>query len=167
MAMASNVSGGSGSSAQSRGGPQVLCYHNEIAPLREVKHSCINQGREFYGCEYWPVRIRFVTFCHCLIYQRSCGFFKWAEEVNEVRDLQLMLLEENTIFKLEHDKYLLDEKVKKLKQKKTKLVDQVEELSIENTETKIFIDAIRADRKWAFALIVSWVFFAIMLLLAD
>ncbi|KAL2935481.1 DNA topoisomerase 3-alpha [Bienertia sinuspersici] len=135
-------SSGSGSSAQSRGGPQVLCYHNEFAPLREVKHSCINQGRKFYGCGYWPIRIRFVTFCHCLIYQRSCGFFKWAEEVNEVRDLQLMLLEkENTIFELEHDKYLLEE--------------------------KIFIDATRADKKWTFAMIVSWVFFAIMLLLAD
>ncbi|KAL2933858.1 DNA topoisomerase 3-alpha [Bienertia sinuspersici] len=86
MVMASNVSGGSGSSAQGRGGPQVLCYHNEIAPLREVKHSCMNLGRKFYGCGYWP---------------RSCGFFKWAEEVNEVCDLQLMILEkENTYLNL-------------------------------------------------------------------
>ncbi|KAL2901897.1 Protein ZGRF1 [Bienertia sinuspersici] len=56
--MASHQSIGSGSSSKSGKsssmGQQVLCYHNQIAPLRTVKYDGPTKGKRFYGCSYWP-----------------------------------------------------------------------------------------------------------------
>ncbi|KAL2921995.1 DNA topoisomerase 3-alpha [Bienertia sinuspersici] len=69
---------------------QVMYYHGEIAPLREVKYNGPTYGKKFYGCSYWP---------------RACGYFKWADEVHEIRDMQLRLLEKDTkIAELEMEK---------------------------------------------------------------
>ncbi|KAL2905319.1 V-type ATP synthase subunit I, partial [Bienertia sinuspersici] len=37
-------------------GQQVLCYHNEIAPLMTMKYHGPTKGNIFYGCSYWLVR---------------------------------------------------------------------------------------------------------------
>ncbi|KAL2944325.1 Endonuclease 8-like 3, partial [Bienertia sinuspersici] len=106
--MASNTSVGSGSSSRtrSRASPllhQVVCYHNEVAPLRVVRFDGLTKGKHFYGCSYWP----------------TCGFFKWVDE----------------IAKLEAEKDELKEKIRRLKARKEKLVDEVVEMGIATTET--------------------------------
>ncbi|KAL2901586.1 Protein ZGRF1 [Bienertia sinuspersici] len=70
-------------------GPKMYCYHNEIAPLRVVKHNGPNQGKKFYGCAHWPT---------------------------------------------------LRKEVQELKVENAKLDDMVAELSIENTETRLFME---------------------------
>uniref|UniRef100_A0A803N433 Zinc finger GRF-type domain-containing protein n=1 Tax=Chenopodium quinoa TaxID=63459 RepID=A0A803N433_CHEQI len=55
--MASHASGSSTSRSRSRLSPfphQVVCYHNEVAPLRMVKYDGPTKGKRFYGCSYWP-----------------------------------------------------------------------------------------------------------------
>ncbi|KAL2901503.1 Uroporphyrinogen decarboxylase [Bienertia sinuspersici] len=67
--------------------------------------------------------------------KRTCGFFKWADEVDNVLDLQMLAIEKDTkISKLEYERDVLKDKVKKLKQTTTELEDQIAELAIENTE---------------------------------
>ncbi|KAL2941847.1 DNA topoisomerase 3-alpha [Bienertia sinuspersici] len=83
--------------------PPVKCFHDEIAPLRTVKFHGPTRGKRFYGCPYWP---------------RTCGYFKWADEVDEVKELQFMLFEKDTaISELQYEKECLEESVKKLKEK--------------------------------------------------
>ncbi|KAL2936235.1 DNA topoisomerase 3-alpha [Bienertia sinuspersici] len=126
-------------------GPRIYCYHNEVAPLRVMKHNGPNQGKQFYGCPHWP--------------QKTCGFFKWTHEVQNVDDLQYMVLEKDTaLIELEHEKKTLKKEVKELKAENEKLEDMVDELSIENTETRLFIKATVADKKLVVALIISWFF---------
>ncbi|KAL2901914.1 Protein ZGRF1 [Bienertia sinuspersici] len=75
--MASHQSIGSGSSSKSGKsssmGQQVLCYHNQIAPLRTVKYDGPTKGKRFYGCSYWPVN-----------------------EIDEVGDLQMLLQQKDS-----------------------------------------------------------------------
>ncbi|KAL2904688.1 DNA topoisomerase 3-alpha, partial [Bienertia sinuspersici] len=149
--MASQQSHLSGCSSRSRGSlSQVRCYHNEIAPLRSVKHNGPAMGKRFYGCAYWP--------------QQTCGFFKWADHPDEVRELQMLVFGKDTIIaQLEMEKELLENKVKELKEKKAVLQDQVEELSIENNETHLAMCTTRADKRVLAALALSWVFFALVM----
>ncbi|KAL2921677.1 DNA topoisomerase 3-alpha [Bienertia sinuspersici] len=75
--------------------PPVKCFHDEIAPLRTVKFHGPTRGKRFYGYPYWP---------------RTCGYFKWADEVDEVKELQFMLFEQDTaISELQYEKECLDE----------------------------------------------------------
>uniref|UniRef100_A0A803L7M5 GRF-type domain-containing protein n=1 Tax=Chenopodium quinoa TaxID=63459 RepID=A0A803L7M5_CHEQI len=51
---------GSGSRSRSKGNSspaQVYCYHDEVAPLRTVRHNGPTKGKRFYGCSYWPFRV--------------------------------------------------------------------------------------------------------------
>ncbi|KAL2938559.1 DNA topoisomerase 3-alpha [Bienertia sinuspersici] len=46
-------------------------------------------GKRYYGCSFWP---------------RTCGFFRWADEVNDKREMRFLLLEKDTkIAELEHE----------------------------------------------------------------
>ncbi|KAL2905345.1 TLR4 interactor with leucine rich repeats [Bienertia sinuspersici] len=48
---------------------------------------------------------------------KTCGFFKWADEVNEIRDLQYKSFEKDTeIADLEMSNNMLEEKVKRQKE---------------------------------------------------
>uniref|UniRef100_A0A803MJI9 Zinc finger GRF-type domain-containing protein n=1 Tax=Chenopodium quinoa TaxID=63459 RepID=A0A803MJI9_CHEQI len=57
--MASHLFVGSGSSrSRSKGNAspsQLVCYHNEIAPLRIIRYDGPTKGKIFYGCSYWPI----------------------------------------------------------------------------------------------------------------
>ncbi|KAL2922466.1 DNA topoisomerase 3-alpha, partial [Bienertia sinuspersici] len=153
LKMASSNSTESGTHSHGRcAGPRMYCYHNEVAPLRVVKHNGPNQGKQFYGCPHWP--------------QKTCGFFKWTHEVQNVDDLQYMVLEKDTaLIELEHEKKTLKKEVEELKAENEKLEDMVAKLSIENNETRLFMEATMADKKLAVALIISWVFFAFVFFL--
>ncbi|KAL2902052.1 DNA topoisomerase 3-alpha [Bienertia sinuspersici] len=88
----------------------VKCYHNEVALLRTVRFNGPTQGK------------------------RTCGFFKWVDEVDTVNELQFMVFERDTIIsELEYEKELLEADVKKLRKKGEELQDQVNELAMENT----------------------------------
>ncbi|KAL2921360.1 Non-centrosomal microtubule array protein 1 [Bienertia sinuspersici] len=51
--------------------------------------------------------------------ERTCGYFKWADEVHEIRDMQMRLLEKHTeIAELEMEKGFLEDKIKRLKKQK-------------------------------------------------
>ncbi|KAL2943177.1 DNA topoisomerase 3-alpha, partial [Bienertia sinuspersici] len=101
--------------------PPVKCYHDDVAPIRTVRVNCPTQGRRFYGCSHYP---------------RTCGFFKWADEV---------------------DNDVLKGKVKKLKQSTTELENQVAELAIENSEKFHAMETVKADKKLCIMLFMSWV----------
>ncbi|KAL2903362.1 DNA topoisomerase 3-alpha, partial [Bienertia sinuspersici] len=131
--MASQNSGdslsASGARSRSRSSvPPVKCYHDDIAPIRTVRVNCPTQGRRFYGCSHYP---------------RTCGFFKWADEVDNVE--------------LEYERDVLKGKVKQLKQTTTKLEDQVAELAIENIEKFHAMETVKADKKLCIMLFMSWV----------
>uniref|UniRef100_A0A803LPI8 GRF-type domain-containing protein n=1 Tax=Chenopodium quinoa TaxID=63459 RepID=A0A803LPI8_CHEQI len=127
--MASHNSIGSSSRSRSKqtSSSQVVCYHNEIAPLRTVRYDGPTKGKRFFGCSYWPE-------------QRTCGFFKWADEVD-------------------------DDKVKRLKAKKEKLVEEVEEMGIATTETMFELKENNTDKRLMLTLVFSWAFFTLVLLM--
>ncbi|KAL2900068.1 Protein ZGRF1 [Bienertia sinuspersici] len=146
--MASSQSaGGSSSMSRSRSGsqlPQLRCYHDEVAPIRVVKHHGPTLGKRFYGCGRWP---------------RTCGFFKWVDEPDEVTELQFRLFEKDTeISQLEMEKQMLDEKVRRLKQTNLKIQDQVEELALENSVVREGLYSAKADKKMSLLFIFSWIF---------
>ncbi|KAL2901108.1 C-Jun-amino-terminal kinase-interacting protein 3 [Bienertia sinuspersici] len=92
--------------------------------------------------------------------ERTCGFLKWADEVDNVLDLQMLAIEKDTkISELEYEGDVLKGKVKKLKQTTTELEDRVAELAIENTEKFHAMESMKADKKLCIMLFVSWVFF--------
>ncbi|KAL2893337.1 Sucrose non-fermenting protein kinase 1 [Bienertia sinuspersici] len=63
--------------------------------------------------------------------KRTCGFFKWADEVDTVNELQFMVFERDTIIsEIEYEKELLEADVKKLRKKGEELQDQVNELAM-------------------------------------
>ncbi|KAL2938278.1 DNA topoisomerase 3-alpha [Bienertia sinuspersici] len=155
--MASHQSIGSGSSSKSGKsssmGQQVLCYHNQIAPLRTVKYDGPTKGKRFYGCSYWPE-------------QRTCGFFKWVDEIDEVGDLQMLLQQKDSkIAELEQEMEELKQKVKRLKAKKEKLQDEVGEMGIATTETLFQMKENNTDKKLMLTLVFSWAFFTLVLLM--
>ncbi|KAL2934964.1 DNA topoisomerase 3-alpha [Bienertia sinuspersici] len=81
----------SGSSSNFIPRSQIHCFHNEIAPLRVVRHQGPRVGLKFYSCAYWP---------------RICGFFRWADEV--IDDVRTMLMDKDeTIVELQHKKMAL------------------------------------------------------------
>ncbi|KAL2936817.1 DNA topoisomerase 3-alpha [Bienertia sinuspersici] len=148
QSMNSNSSSMSKSRSRSGSMPQLLCYHNDIAPIRVVKHDGPTRGKRFYGCSHWP---------------RTCGFFKWADESDEVRELQFKLFEKDTeIAELELENSLLQEKVKELKQTNLKNRDQLEEILLENSVTREGMYTATADKKLYVFLLMSWVFFSVV-----
>uniref|UniRef100_A0A803MXS1 GRF-type domain-containing protein n=1 Tax=Chenopodium quinoa TaxID=63459 RepID=A0A803MXS1_CHEQI len=162
--MASQLSAGFGSSRSRSKGisspAKLVCYHNEFAPLRTVRYDGPTKGKRFYGCSYW---------CE----QKTCGFFKWADEVDDVRDLQQIVIEkEETISELEHqvdmlkqEQELMRDKVKKLKAKKEKLFEEVEEMGIATTETMFELKENNSEKRLMLTLVFSWAFFTLVLML--
>ncbi|KAL2904619.1 Testis-expressed protein 9 [Bienertia sinuspersici] len=42
--------------AMSKNECQVLCYHDEVVPLRVVRFNGPTAGKYFHGCSYWPYK---------------------------------------------------------------------------------------------------------------
>uniref|UniRef100_A0A803NEY2 GRF-type domain-containing protein n=1 Tax=Chenopodium quinoa TaxID=63459 RepID=A0A803NEY2_CHEQI len=64
-----------------------------------LRYDGPTKGKRFFGCSYWPE-------------QRTCGFFKWADEVDDVRDLQHLVMEKETrICELEYEMDMMKDKV--------------------------------------------------------
>ncbi|KAL2897038.1 Highly reducing polyketide synthase sdnO [Bienertia sinuspersici] len=135
--MASQGSASSASRSRSMGSmPMVKCYHDEVAPLRTVRHEGPTQGKRSFGCSHWP----------------------WADLTDNINELQLLLFEKDVeISSLEYEKEELERNVKMLKEREAQL-EEVAELAIENTETLIAIKSAKMDKKFMVALL-SWVFF--------
>ncbi|KAL2931695.1 Protein ZGRF1 [Bienertia sinuspersici] len=146
--MASQNSSASGSSQNTGPGNHLYCYHNEIAPLRVVRFQGPKMGKMFYGCSFWP---------------RTCGFFRWADEVNDEREMRFLLLEKDTkIAELEHEIDMLQLKLKEVETKNAELEDLVHEVGIECTKRRLIMESASADKKMGFYLVASWILFAIM-----
>ncbi|KAL2937110.1 DNA topoisomerase 3-alpha [Bienertia sinuspersici] len=142
MASSQNSSG-SESSQPRHSRQQIYCFHNELAPLRVVKHHGPTFGKRFYGCRHWP---------------STCGFFKWAEETDDFHQLQMALINKNIeIVKLEAEN-------KSLKEQLARTQDLVDELSIECTERQVMMEAVTQKKIVVYALVFSWVFFSVYLL---
>uniref|UniRef100_A0A803LVR0 Uncharacterized protein n=1 Tax=Chenopodium quinoa TaxID=63459 RepID=A0A803LVR0_CHEQI len=98
--------------------------------------------------------------------QKTCGFFKWADEVDDVRDLQHIVLEKETrICELEYELDIMKEKVKRLKAKKEKLFEEVEEMGITTTETMYELKESNTDKRLMLTLVFSCSFFTIVLMM--
>ncbi|KAL2894727.1 DNA topoisomerase 3-alpha [Bienertia sinuspersici] len=67
--------------SRSNGKPHVLCFNQDLTPLRTVKVQSPTSGKHFYGCSHWL---------------NSCGFFKWADVEERVQELQFLLFERDT-----------------------------------------------------------------------
>ncbi|KAL2894941.1 Endonuclease 8-like 3, partial [Bienertia sinuspersici] len=141
----SQNSSASGSSSQSRLSSLVLkCYHNEVSPLRVVRHNGPRLGMQFYACAYWPIS------------KATCGFFSWVDDVNLVQDMHFQILDKDTtITNLENE-------VKMLKEENENLEDQLDEVGIECNERRLMMECEADDKRKTYALLLSWVFFAIM-----
>ncbi|KAL2943253.1 DNA topoisomerase 3-alpha [Bienertia sinuspersici] len=137
MFMASQNSSGSvsasGARSRSRSSvPPMKCYHDDVAPIRTVRVNCPTQGR------------------------RTCGYFKWADEVDNVLELQMLAIKKDTkISELEYERDVLKGKVKKLKQSTTEHENQVAELAIENIEKFHTMETVKADKKLCIMLFMS------------
>ncbi|KAL2904110.1 DNA topoisomerase 3-alpha, partial [Bienertia sinuspersici] len=101
--------------------PLVKCFNDEIAPLRIVKFHGPTRGKRFYDCPYWP---------------RTCGYFKWVDEVDE---------KDTAISELQYEKECLEESVKKLKENNSKLEDDVNELAYAVKFESM--ESVKADKK--------------------
>ncbi|KAL2895699.1 Tubulin alpha-1B chain, partial [Bienertia sinuspersici] len=90
----STGSSGSGSS-RSKNERQVLCYHDEVAPLRVVKFNGPTAGKRFYGTSYWPVSMVDAIFLNEQQYAR--GESEKTEEIISKQEDQIQKLAiENT-----------------------------------------------------------------------
>ncbi|KAL2930924.1 Endonuclease 8-like 3 [Bienertia sinuspersici] len=69
--------------------PIVKCYHNEVAPLRTVRHERQTQGKRSFGCSDFLDAVDFSIW----VEGRSCGFFKWADMTDNINELELLLFE--------------------------------------------------------------------------
>uniref|UniRef100_A0A803MKI9 Uncharacterized protein n=1 Tax=Chenopodium quinoa TaxID=63459 RepID=A0A803MKI9_CHEQI len=155
--MASRLSVGSGSSRfRSRGNsspaigvpPQRVCTVEDCSLVQR-------RGKGFMG------------------EQKTCGFFNWADEVDDVRDLQQIVIgKEETISDLEHQVDMLKQemevmrdKVKKSKAKNEKLFEKVEEMGIATTETMFELNENNTDKRLMLTLVFSWAFFTLVLML--
>ncbi|KAL2905883.1 DNA topoisomerase 3-alpha [Bienertia sinuspersici] len=85
----------------------MLCYHNDVLLIRIIKHDGPTRGKRFYGYSHWL---------------RTCGFFKWENECDELFE------KETEIDELKLKNSLLQEKAKELKQTNLKNRDQLESL---------------------------------------
>ncbi|KAL2895408.1 Protein ZGRF1, partial [Bienertia sinuspersici] len=121
----------SGSSSQSRlSSPVLKCYHNEVAPLRIVRHNGPRLGMKFYACAYWPVT--------------------GVDYVNHIQDMQFQILDKDTtIADLENE-------VKMLKEENENLEDQLAEVGIECNERRLMMECEADEKRKTYALLLSW-----------
>uniref|UniRef100_A0A803MDH9 Uncharacterized protein n=1 Tax=Chenopodium quinoa TaxID=63459 RepID=A0A803MDH9_CHEQI len=86
--------------------------------------------------------------------QRTCGFFKWVDEVNDIGHLQAQILDKNLIIiELEDKVEQLKEKMRKLKDKKEKLAEEVGMMGIATTESLLEMKENISDKKLMLTLI--------------
>ncbi|KAL2939391.1 Protein ZGRF1 [Bienertia sinuspersici] len=109
---------------------QIRCFHNEISPLRVVRHQGPRVGLNFYGCVYWP---------------RTCRFFRWADEVTN--DVRIMLMQKDeTIANVQHDKKALEKQVKALTLENKQLKEEYGEVLVECKHRRSFMCAAKAEK---------------------
>ncbi|KAL2922999.1 Serine/threonine-protein kinase ATM [Bienertia sinuspersici] len=117
--------------------PQLLCYHNDIAPIRVVKHDGPTRGKRFYA--HWPMNLMQFVNCNSSCLKKILRLLNWSFENS-----------------------LLQEKVKELKQTNLKNRDQLEEILLENSVTREGMYTATADKKLYVFLLMSWVFFSVV-----
>ncbi|KAL2935420.1 Protein ZGRF1, partial [Bienertia sinuspersici] len=141
-------------------GNHLYCYHNKIASLRVVRFQGPKMGKRFYECSFWPVSTFFLVIC---VIDVTRGYFRWADEVNDEREMRFLLLVKDTkIAELEQEIDMLQMKVKEVKKQNAELEDLVHEVGIECTERRLLMESASSDKKMGFYLNASWVLFAIM-----
>ncbi|KAL2897918.1 Endonuclease 8-like 3, partial [Bienertia sinuspersici] len=135
--MVSQNSSASSSPSQSRlSSPVLKCYHNEVAPLRVVRHNGPRLGMKFYACAYWP--------------KATCGFFSWVDDANLIQDMQFQILDKDiTIADLENE-------MKMIKEENENLKDQLAEVGIECNERRLMMECEADDKRKTYALLLSW-----------
>ncbi|KAL2904401.1 DNA topoisomerase 3-alpha [Bienertia sinuspersici] len=152
---ASNHTVDSGSSSRSRSEhPPLRCHCNQVAPLRTVRfNGGRNAGRAFYGCSGWP---------------DSCGFLRWVDEVDELRDMEDKLMEaatKNAELRLQIDQ--LERRVRELLNASKNKQEQIEELAIESDVMRERMYSAYADRKLLVFCVISWVMFFLAFMLKN
>ncbi|KAL2901195.1 Protein ZGRF1, partial [Bienertia sinuspersici] len=127
--MVSQNSSASGSSSQSRlSSPVLKCYHNEVAPLRVVRHNGPRLGMKFYACAIGP----------------------WVDDVNLIQDMQFQILDKDTTIAD------LENVVKMLKEDNENLEEQLAEVGIECNERRLMMECEADDKRKTYALLLSW-----------
>ncbi|KAL2893651.1 putative cysteine desulfurase IscS 1 [Bienertia sinuspersici] len=94
-----------------------------------------------------------------MFFKRTCGYFKWADEVDEVKELQFMLFEKDTAIS---ELQICEEAERK---KNSKLEDDVNELALEEAVKFKSMESVKADKKLVFAMLLSWISFVVVLLI--
>ncbi|KAL2900583.1 Endonuclease 8-like 3 [Bienertia sinuspersici] len=98
----------------------LKCYHNEVAPLRVVRHNGPRLGMKFYACAYWP--------------KATCGFFSWVDDVNHIQEVQFQILEKDTTTAD------MENEVKILKERNENLEELLAEVGIECNERRLIME---------------------------
>ncbi|KAL2943247.1 Protein CIP2A-like protein [Bienertia sinuspersici] len=145
----STGSGSSSNSSRRLLQHRVKCNCGNDALIRTVKNGP-NVGSKFYGCPLWP--------------DTKCEMFKLIDGSNDVKDLEVQLLEKNTtIAEMEVVQKLKDDKIKKLQKKKGSLEEELNVLKCEMSKLKVDMvkeKTIKANLQ--LALVIVFVFFIIM-----
>ncbi|KAL2899744.1 Endonuclease 8-like 3, partial [Bienertia sinuspersici] len=132
----SQNSSASGSSSQSRlSGPVLKCYHNEVAPLRIVRHNGPRMGIKFYACAYSP--------------KATCSVFSWVDDANLIQDMQFQILDKDTTIAD------LESEVKMLKEENENLEELLAEVGIECNEKRLMMECEADDKRKTYALLLS------------
>ncbi|XP_021722608.1 uncharacterized protein LOC110690091 [Chenopodium quinoa] len=118
--------------------------------LRTVKKG-VNMRRKLYGCPFWP--------------DIQCAMFRWISDINDGEDVQYQILErDTTIAELEHEKKMLEVKIKKLQVKKENLEEDLQEFKTELGQIRIeLLRCSRNEKSFSMALLFSWIFFVFLL----
>ncbi|KAL2924860.1 DNA topoisomerase 3-alpha [Bienertia sinuspersici] len=151
-----NASGSyaSGSSSISKrdGQSRIRCRCGKDAVVRTVRQGP-NLGMKFYGCPSWP--------------DTQCDMFRWVNQSINLDDYAMKILEKETIIhEMEAELKTKDEKIKKLQLNKENLEEDVQEMKFEVSCTRIeLIKSARNEKNLMIALVLSWLFFVIILLL--
>ena len=105
----------------------------------------------------------------------DCGFFRWEEELEKINvsskweELRANLLQnEKVIAKLEVEKKILDEKVKKLKMKRDNLEEAIQDMRNELCHLcATVLKYARGEKFVALAVVMSWLIFAIVVIIRN
>uniref|UniRef100_A0A803MTA2 GRF-type domain-containing protein n=1 Tax=Chenopodium quinoa TaxID=63459 RepID=A0A803MTA2_CHEQI len=155
--MASRRHNGSSSSTSSRNfglvSPKLKCMCGLEAITRTVKNG-ENVGLKFHGCPRCP--------------DGDCGFFEWANVYpKDVDDLQLQVFERDTLVaEKEMEIDFLKEQPKMVEKKLGNNEDELDDTKMELCHTRIeLMKATGNEKNFSIALLVSWIFFAFMIVI--
>lgn len=107
-----------------------------------------------------------MSFTISLLYLKlTCGFFKWENEVNDLREWQWRVFErETTISELEHANDVMEAKLKVLVQEREKLFMDFTKARTEVGAKRIELEhCVTTKNKYLCALLTSWVMFAMFI----